>query len=158
MVLGLYLIYHFSDYPLFINYKGFSAQFLIEFVSQDGVFNPGRPGNLRNAHISILESLEEGSYLQMPSTLTASSTAYSRAVNTDLFTVDASYIRMRNITIGYDLPGSVLESLGLNSLRLFVNGQNLFTISGYNGNNPDSSSAIGQPSLRTITMGAQINF
>ncbi|WP_375587403.1 SusC/RagA family TonB-linked outer membrane protein [Flagellimonas aurea] len=141
-----------------INYKGFSAQFLIEFVSQDGVFNPGRPGNLRNAHISILESLEEGSYLQMPSTLTASSTAYSRAVNTDLFTVDASYIRMRNIAIGYDLPGSVLESLGLNSLRLFVNGQNLFTISGYNGNNPDSSSAIGQPSLRTITMGAQINF
>lgn len=141
-----------------INYKGFSAQFLIEFVSQDGVFNPGRPGNLGNAHIAILESLEDGSYLQNPSTSTASRVAYTNAVNTNLFTVDASYIRMRTISLGYDLPNTVLGSLGLNSLRLFVNGQNLFTITGYNGNNPDLSSAIGQPSIRTITFGVQINF
>ncbi len=48
----------------------------------------------------------------------------------------ASYLRLRNVQVGYNLKG-VLNKLSINSLRLFVMGDNLFTVTKYKGINPD---------------------
>lgn len=45
----------------------------------------------------------------------------------ETWTFDASYIRLRNVTLGYAIPQSVLQRIGIGSLRIFVSGQNLLT-------------------------------
>jgi TonB-dependent starch-binding outer membrane protein SusC len=50
---------------------------------------------------------------------------------------EASYLRMRNLQIGYTFPKVVTDRLKMNSLRIFVMGDNLFTITSYKGMNPD---------------------
>jgi len=63
----------------------------------------------------------------------------------DFFVEDGSYLRLRSLEIGYTLGG---EKVGdwLGSLRLFVTGQNLLTLTGYTGYDPDVSSAAGDRS------------
>jgi hypothetical protein len=44
---------------------------------------------------------------------------------------------LRNLQIGYNLPQSLLSKINLTSLRLYVQGVNLFTITGYSGLDPE---------------------
>lgn len=50
---------------------------------------------------------------------------------------NGSYVRMRNLQIGYTFPRTMLNKAKMSSLRVFVMGDNLFTITGYKGLNPD---------------------
>lgn len=59
--------------------------------------------------------------------------------NSDIFIQDADYIKIRNITFGYDLK-SAIKKLPFQTLRLFVTGQNLFTFTGYDGMDPEVGS------------------
>jgi TonB-dependent starch-binding outer membrane protein SusC len=57
--------------------------------------------------------------------------------DTERWIEDASYVRLRNIELGYRLPPALLERLTIQSARVFISGQNLFTITGYDGLDPD---------------------
>jgi TonB-linked SusC/RagA family outer membrane protein len=57
--------------------------------------------------------------------------------DTERWLDNASYVRLRNIELGYRLPPALLERLTLQSARVFISGQNLFTITGYDGLDPD---------------------
>ena len=76
---------------------------------------------------------------------------------------DASYLRLKNITIGYTLPEQFLNKVVKgSSLRLFVSAENLFTITGYKGIDPEVG-GIGldvakYPVSRTFTGGLLFNF
>jgi TonB-linked SusC/RagA family outer membrane protein len=50
---------------------------------------------------------------------------------------NGSYVRVRNIQLGYSFPKSTLEGTGLSELQLYVSGQNLFTLTKYKGMDPD---------------------
>jgi len=85
---------------------------------------------------------------------------------TDIGREDASFLRIRNITLGYNFQsnmfGAVL-SKRIDSIRLYVDFQNPFTISKYSGVDPEiytgnSSSPVGYPMSRTYAIGAKINF
>ena len=56
------------------------------------------------------------------------------------FVEDGSYLRLRNVTIGYSLPPSIINKVGLGSVRFYASIQNLFTITNYSGYDPE----IGQ--------------
>ena len=56
--------------------------------------------------------------------------------NSDIFIQDADYLKIRNITLGYDLKWAV-KKLPFQMLRVFVSGQNLFTFTGYDGMDPE---------------------
>lgn len=80
---------------------------------------------------------------------------------------DASYLRLRNLTFGYDFDQSVLEKVKMKGLRLYVTGQNLFTITNYVGYDPETSSEsglsqggdyLGYPAARSFIIGANITF
>ncbi|PSK84808.1 SusC/RagA family TonB-linked outer membrane protein [Prolixibacter denitrificans] len=60
----------------------------------------------------------------------------------DRFVEDGSYARLKNITLGYTLPKSLVQKAGIASLRFYVSGQNLVTITNYSGADPE----IGQNS------------
>lgn len=50
---------------------------------------------------------------------------------------DGSYIRLKNIAVGYTLPSRVAQPLGIESLKVFVSGQNLWTLTDYEGYDPE---------------------
>ncbi len=56
------------------------------------------------------------------------------------FVEDGSFLRLRNLNIGYTLPQNIIEKLGLSTLRIYTSMQNLFTITNYSGSDPE----IGQ--------------
>ena len=43
----------------------------------------------------------------------------------DKYLLDASYLRWKNLTIGYRLPGEIIQSLGLSQVRVYLSGENL---------------------------------
>lgn len=85
----------------------------------------------------------------------------------DLFVEDGSYLRMKNIQIGYNLPKSICEKIKMSDIRFYVSADNLFTITGYTGWDPEPVS-FGTlnggvdygtyPLSRVISLGANIKF
>ena len=53
------------------------------------------------------------------------------------FVEDGSYIRLKNIAVGYNFPSEAIEKLGIERLRLSVSAQNLLTITDYSGLDPE---------------------
>ena len=62
---------------------------------------------------------------------------------------DASYLRLRNLQLGYKLPSSLLQRISLASVRIYVTAENLFTVTKYKGYNPD----IGAQNQQNINNG-----
>lgn len=60
--------------------------------------------------------------------------------STDFYVEDGSYIRMRTLQIGYTLPNTIADKIGLSNTRIYLQGQNLLTITGYEGIDPALSS------------------
>jgi len=56
------------------------------------------------------------------------------------FIQDGSFFRLRNITLGYNLPTNVAEKVRMKSARLYVRGTNVFTSTKFNGYSPEVSS------------------
>ncbi len=80
---------------------------------------------------------------------------------------DASYLRLRNLTFGYNFDQKVLDKIKMKGLRLYVTGQNLFTVTNYVGYDPETSSEsglsqggdyLGYPAARSFIIGANITF
>ena len=76
------------------------------------------------------------------------------------FIMDRSFCRLKSAEIGYTFPKSFMRTMGLQSLRLYVNANNLFTIKNmpiYHID-PEQSMPTAYPLTRTVTMGANISF
>lgn len=75
---------------------------------------------------------------------------------------DASYLRLKNLEIGYTLPDRVLSKIGVSSLRIFGNIQNAFTITNYKGFDPEQTvgetRAQAYPQVRVMTAGLNVKF
>jgi len=59
---------------------------------------------------------------------------------------DASFIRIRNVTLGYSIPSNILSKIKLRKLRVYVSGNNLYTFTDYTGYDPEVN-AFGQNAL-----------
>ena len=104
-------------------------------------------------------------------------------VNNSYLVADGSYLRLKNLRVGYRLPSALLESAGAERLRLYLQAKNLFTITPYRGLDPDigaTQSAVnaaqetggrvetgatsfgidrgGYPAMRTYTVGINLSF
>jgi len=68
------------------------------------------------------------------------------------FVEDGSYLRLKNIALGYTLPNEVVTKLGMQNVRLSISAQNLFTITDYSGLDPEVSfGVVGQDSSASNT-------
>ena len=78
-----------------------------------------------------------------------------------IYVEDASYLRIKNVELGYSL-GSVLESIGtLKDMRIFVSGQNLLTVTDYSGLDPEVTGLIDYgtyPQSRSFVIGINASF
>lgn len=71
----------------------------------------------------------------------------------DRYVEDGSYIRLKNITLGYTFPKKMVEKVGLQSLRLSVNVQNLLTITGYDGYDPEIGASTASENVYGLDFG-----
>lgn len=69
---------------------------------------------------------------------------------------DASYIRLRNVTLSYALPQRYSQAVGFSKARLYLSGDNLFTITDWSGMDPESGGLY--PVAQRYMMGIQIEF
>lgn len=86
----------------------------------------------------------------------------------DFYVEDGSYVRLRNIQLGYTLPSSLTEKVKINSLRFYVGANNLITLTKYRGYDPDIGAAgsvlsngvdLGRyPQARVFMAGVNLKF
>lgn len=87
----------------------------------------------------------------------------------DIYIEDASYFRLQNLTVGYDFT-KIWKNSPFQQIRLYFAAQNLFTITGYKGMDPENGTAIGSdswvtgvdvgnyPQPRTYMVGVNVKF
>jgi len=69
----------------------------------------------------------------------------------------ADYLRLRNVTLAYNLPTEMLSRWGLSKLRVYLSGQNLLTITNYSGQDPEGNGS-SYPFARNYRVGLNIGF
>lgn len=100
---------------------------------------------------------------------TASTAALPRATlshrsnnykSSDLFMANASYLRLKNIEVGYNLKFAAFERVGVENCRVYVNGYNLLTFTGFKYGDPESrtSSRPQYPLTRVFNVGLKVGF
>ena len=68
----------------------------------------------------------------------------------DFFVEDGSFVKLRNLQVGYTLPGATIDKLGLSKLRFYLSATNLFTITSYSGIDPEIQPLGGSTSASTL--------
>ncbi len=123
-----------------MDYKNFDVQAFILGVYGNDIFNATKIQSHfqnfnSNVGIDVVEKQGTGLYPKLNSL-----DAASRNSST-FFIEDGSYTRLGNLAIGYKIPANVLSKAGISSLRAYIQGQNLFTITKYSGVDPAVSNA-----------------
>ena len=142
-----------------INFKNLSLQFLWQFVKQEGTILNMDVGRIGNKRQEALAALNPNSKYQMPSQSIQALIGYINVLNTSFFHSDASFIRLKTLSLTYDIPQTLLSQVGVKKASLSLHGQNLLTITDYPGVDPELP--IGGTSfggLRTFTGGIKLNF
>ncbi len=71
----------------------------------------------------------------------------------DRYIEDGSYLRLKNVTLGYTFPKRSIAKMGLTNLRMYVNIQNLFTITGYSGYDPEIGASTASANVYGLDNG-----
>ena len=137
-----------------VSFKGFDLSFLLQ----------GSYGNkLFNQFEQLLEkpTLALNAAAALADRWTASNTSGTmpRATNSpvpqviDRYVEDASYLRLKNLTLGYNLPKDILSKIHVKQFRVYVGAQNLFTITHYTGYDPEANYFDGDNTKQGIDFG-----
>lgn len=143
-----------------IKYKRFTLDFLFQFVKQQRAsFTLGPGGGFNNQPTALVNSWQSVGDIVPHQVLTAGFNDeavlahFLYESSTGAFE-DASFIRLKNLSLTYDLP---ISSTKMNC-QLFLQGQNLLTFSPYRGGDPEFNNIGFLPPLRIISSGVQFTF
>ena len=83
--------------------------------------------------------------------------------SSDFFVENGAFFRIKTLQLGYTLPTSLIERAGMSSLRFYVSGNNLLTITDYQGLDPEIGAGIGvdrgfYPHPRFFLVGVNAKF
>lgn len=151
-----------------VQYKEFTLDFMFQFVKQkarnifrDSYYPPGYGYNASAEAVRRYLALGSEDKLitagTSPASALAAYRAYSNYTGSDAIIEDASFIRLKNVNLSYSLPAKLARKAKFQNLRLYVQGQNLFTITNYLGYDPESQ-GLALPPLRTFATGIQFTF
>ena len=74
---------------------------------------------------------------------------------------DASYLRIKNVVVGYTLPSTLTDRIGLNRVRAYFSGDNLFTFTDYPGLDPErggNGNFVNYPQNKIYSFGLQVQL
>lgn len=152
----------FGGFSNSMSYKGFEFSFLFQFKKQLGksYVVTGLPGSLTSLPKSYLDRWQKPGDITQIQRLTtgrhpAALKAYVNYLNSTASISDASFIRLKTISLSYQLDKRWLKGL---DCKIYLQGQNLLTITGYDGLDPETQSSRTIPPLKIFTLGTTLTF
>lgn len=158
-------------------YKNLSLNFLISFQGGNTIYNRSRmffdsDGTYTQYAMMNLQSdwsrWENPGDVATHPKLERNNTSLSNAVSSR-YLEKGDYVRLRNVRVAYSMPGKVLKRLKLSDLIIYVNADNLFTLTKFSGMDPDinlnlqpfavpGTSDFKYPINKQYTLGVNLNF
>jgi TonB-linked SusC/RagA family outer membrane protein len=144
-----------------ISYKRITLDFLFQVVKQNGGNNyfgnapAGLQANQPTTVLSRWQRAGDVADIQRYNSDGSLSDPYFKATESDKAISDASYIRLKNVSLSWQLPQVWAEKIQLQGLRLYLQGQNLLTITSYRGLDPENRTLNALPPLRILAFGLQ---
>lgn len=143
-----------------LSYKKFRLDFLFQFTKQLGNKYVGSIFGGTNQPREVLQRWQNEGDQSTIQRFTSGSNfqgflAYINYIQSDAVISDASYLRLKTLSLSYQLPTKKTDGF---ACELFLRGQNLLTITNYNGLDPETRSSRTLPPLRFISIGTQITF
>lgn len=151
----------FGGLGMNFNYKDLQVSLFFNFKKQLGLnaLSGPIPGQLSNQPISVLNRWQKpGDISSMPRFAVTPTGYYNYLSLSDGIYTDASFIRLTNLSISYNLPSAYVKKIGLNSVSLFFHTNNLFIITKYKGIDPETQ-AFGQlPPAKNLVGGLSLSL
>jgi TonB-dependent starch-binding outer membrane protein SusC len=149
--------------------KGFELDFTLQFVKKDAKdftgFTPGNfrgTGNVGNQSTSMLSRWQKNGDQTNVQKVSATSfvplIGWINYIQSDAGFTDASFLRLTNLSLAWQFPKALVSKVHMQNARLFMQGQNLFTVTKYKGLDPSTGSSNRLPPLQVITLGGQITL
>ena len=178
-VLGPTLPAWFGGFNNSITYRGFDLNVFLRFSGGNKIMNASRPKSLLNLEFAnngkeILgrwQSKENPGDGRTPKIGYGDDTALFNSPFADShFVEDGSFLKLSTLGLGYTLPRQISTKLDIGKIRLYVQAQNLLTITGYSGLDPETSTHNaddnnhrgvdwdGMPQQRIFIAGANVTF
>ncbi len=149
-----------------LTYKGFELQVYFQGVAGNKIFNStridmeGMAAAYNQYEAVVGRWTGEGTSNSMPRAVYGDPNGNNRV--SDRYVEDGSYLRLKNITLAYNFPNRWLHRIGMHDARLSVSCENVATITGYSGFDPevgvDGIDYSSFPISRTFNVGLSFNF
>ena len=151
-----------------LNYKGFDFSFLFQGTGNFSMSVGSEMLLPFSAYGSAMDYIKDRWYAGSPDNnanakiprLTLNYADMSNYFNSSLWIKDASYLRLKNLEIGYRFQSSRLKKMAISSLRLYLSGQNLYTWDKLKFLDPENqaSQSMAYPQLKVYNIGCNIQF
>ena len=146
-----------------LKYKNWQLDLHFQFVKQQNYDTPkmlATPGTFSNLEVGAMQQWQQegdrGSTQAYTSGVNgAAVNAFYNYIASDAVITDASFIRLKNVALGYDFPEKWSKQV---KCRATIEAQNLLTFTSFKGPDPEFQSVGYLPPLRVITAGLQFNF
>ena len=149
-----------------LSYKGFELSVFLQGVAGNKIYNANNIDNVGmaaayNQTADVLNRWRgEGTSYSMPRAVFGDPNQNCRV--SDRFVEDGSYLRVKNITLSYTFPKQWLQKLQIENARLSLSCENVATITGYSGFDPEVDingiDLSRYPISRTFSVGLNFNF
>jgi len=147
-------------------YKGIELDFFIDFKKQLGrnflhsIYQQGKTaGTLFNQPVAILDRWQNSGDSNRFEKYNSTGNVNSfNVVNSSEMYNDASFLRLKTMSLSYSLPQNILSKFKAKNIRFYLEGQNLFTINKEKGYDPETQSIYRLPPLKIYTIGLQITY
>lgn len=155
-------------------YKGFDLSVLFVYQYGNWIYDEGIQ-KLNYVSTSFTQNVSPGLLkgwtAQNPTNIPLLWNTQMSGRSSSRFLYDGSYLRMKNLSLSYQLPGVLVQKMHIGSLKLFVMGENLLTFTKYPGADPEFFRASGaaaniapgiaditMPQVRTFTIGLNLGL
>lgn len=137
-------------------WKGIDFSFMFQFNYGNDIYNATRlyATQSRNGRRNMLAEVADRWTETNASNLVPSTKGYVTNDVYSRFVEDGSFLRLKNVTLGYTLPKKWTQKAYIKRMRVYATGQNLFCISGYSGYDPEVSTAGNNPMTSGLDWGA----
>lgn len=172
-IIGRGLPIHTGGFTNNFTYKGFDLSIFFQWSYGNDIMNANRlffeSSNNRARELNQYASYADRWTPENPdSDIPAATTSSSNRVISSRIVEDGSFLRLKTLTLGYTFPKTKVAKAGLSNVRLYVAGQNLWTLTSYSGYDPEVSvrnSALtpgldfsSYPRSYTISFGVNLGF
>ena len=164
LIYGFNLGFSYRNFDISMAFQGTIGNDIWN-VAKGNLASAGRQNALADAYTQAWT--KDGDFGAVYPRITNSS-SNNNMRSSSFYVEDGSYLRLQNMQIGYTIPGVICQKTKLfSSCRFYVSGQNVFTLTGYSGLDPELGinsplnmgvDATRYPSSRTFTFGVNLQF